>query len=761
MNNKLWYETPATKWNEGLPVGNGRLAAMILGDPRSERIGLNHEWLWRGKHRDRENKISEDKLSAVRELLLKGDYEKGTLLGNECFAGPGGMSSEPSRINPYQPAGNFCFELEHKAVKNYKRELDLLNAAVNISYDTENGLIEQTVIAHSVYNLIIVRILSHNGKLSGKFYLNRIEDKECEISYAGADTQIALQGKFVEGISFKNEVKFSVKGGSTYNDLNGNFYVKNAMEVIAFINIGTSVSYESPEQECIKYKIPEASWDCIFDEHIKEYEIIYNRLQLKLKLEENPLPINKRLEAYRKGGDDPGLLELYFNYGRYLLYSSAFNGELPSNLQGKWNEDINPAWDCDYHLDINLQMNYWPAEAGNLQETTESLFNFIERLVPHSKVAAKQLYGCEGIWFPIMTDIWGKSTAESYGWAVWIGAAPWLAQHLWTHYEFSQDVKFLRERAYPFLKEVARFYETYIIKDNNRKMQIVPSQSPENRFTLSGELPVSLCVSSAMDIELALELLGNCITASEILRVDEVKRELWKDIINGLPKLKIGSKGQLLEWSEEFVEVEPHHRHISHLYGLFPGQLFTEELTPELYNAARTSLELRLSYGGAHTGWSRAWTTCFYARLGDSEKAWYHLEALIKDFATDSLLDLHPPKIFQIEGNFGGTSAVMEMLLQSYNEELHILPALPDAWQEGQITGLRARGGYTVNLTWKNKKLQQAQITPSVDKICVIKNFNENYIIVDQHGKTITHEKYKTGVKFEAKKDYVYTISVI
>ncbi|MDP4183347.1 MAG: glycoside hydrolase family 95 protein, partial [Bacillota bacterium] len=374
------------------------------------------------------------------------------------------------------------------------------------------------------------------------------------------------------------------------------------------------------------------------------------------------------------------------------------------------------------------------------------------------------LYGCEGACFPLSADAWGRVTPEAYGWSVWTGAGAWLAQHMWWHYEYGQDIEFLRKRAYPFLKDVALFYESYLTEDDKGILQVIPSQSPENRFVGSGELPVSIGVSSAMDIELVMETIFHCIRASELLDIDAHKREVWGNILNRLQKLQIGSGGQLLEWNEEFIEAEPGHRHVSHLFGLYPGELISGQRTPELYEAAKIALKRRLSAGGGHTGWSRAWTSCLFARLGEGNKSLEHLAALMKDFSTVSLLDLieaNHPWLFQIDGNLGGAAAVIEMIFQSYFEELDFLPALPEVWPEGKICGLRARGGFTVNLSWQNGKLLQAEVIPSSDRKCLIRKKFGQYEIKDNHGDYIQYKEVGVNISFNAKSGCIYLIKPI
>lgn len=758
MNNILWYQKPASEWKDGLPIGTGRLAGMILGGIEKERIALNHEWLSVGQNRDRTNEDRAHYLPQVRKLLEEEKYDEASVLANEAWGGNGGISGRPTREDPYQPVGDFFFTLEQGEVSHYKRELDLDKARVEVSYDADERHITRTTIAHLVHDYIIVRIYAEGKKVSGSFWLDRSEDDRCDISKESKDNYLLMNGSFHGGLNFCAKADIKIKDGSIREGENHQLIVRDATEILIFINMGTDVKGELPLEECNRYKIPSTTWEELYKEHVKEHEEHYGRLKFHIDAKEVTIPTNERVLAYRKGNDDITMPLLYFNYGRYLLCASSANGELPANLQGKWNEELHPAWDCDYHNDINIQMNYWLAESGHLQEYMEAFMVYVEKMVPYGRDAAKKLFGCRGIWFPLSSDAWGLATPETYGWSVWVGVAAWFAQHIWWHYEYSQDKEFLATRGYPFMKEVAEFYEDFLVKDKNGIYQIMPSQSPENRFVGGGEMPVTICVSSAVDIELAHEALSHAIRSAKILGLDVEQQVIWQELLDHLPPLQIGSKGQLLEWNKEFEEVEPFHRHVSHLIALYPGEEINKDRTPELYNAARVSLEQRLSAGGGYTGWSRAWTACLYARMGEGDLAFEHIRALIGDFATESLLDLHPPRIFQIDGNFGGTAAMLEMLLQSYYEEIEFLPALPSVWKNGKVTGIRARGGYTIDMEWKDLKLSSAMIESLTDRDCTIRTNGDQYMIVDQNGMEVKTTVTNNTIVFPVKKNNLYFI---
>ena len=760
---RLWYGKPAAEWIEGLPIGNGRVAAMIMGGVKRERLALNHEWLWKADNRLRDVTPRADRLQEVRALLLAGKYEEGTRLGNELFGGPGGVSGKPGRVDPYQPAGDLYFELSHCCVHNYRRELDLDRAVARVSF--ESGVrqgwikVERSYLAHFRKDLILVRIAAEQNPFTGSFWLDRLIDPDCKLTFAASSSGLTMDGVFGSGVSFRVQAALRHEGGTLTVHEDRRLDVVGATQVILAINVGTNVRGRTPGDECGALAVPEESWDELVEDHVREYRRFYGGLKLELPAKGPDKAIDRRIEDFRRAPEDSTLSLLYFNFGRYLLCSSSGIGTLPPSLQGKWNEDPNPPWDCDYHADINLQMNYWPAEPGNMALCAHPLFDFIGNAIEHGRKAARDLYGCRGVWYPIQTDPWGRCTPEASGWAVWTGAAAWLAQHMWWHYEYGLDDGFLRNRAYPFLKEVAAFYESYAIRDADGRLQFVPSQSPENRFKESGgEFPVSLCVSAAMDVELAWDTLTHAVRASEILGVDEELRMKWRDMLARLPELKVGSAGQLLEWNNEFEEVEPGHRHLSHLFGLYPGEQIDKERTPKLYEAARKSLKLRMSHSGGHTGWSRSWVACLFARMGEGNLAMEHLRRLIVDFASITMLDLHPPRIFQIDGNFGGTAAILEMLLQSYGERIHLLPALPDAWPAGRARGLRARGGFTVNIEWARGRLKEAEIIPLRTRACILKTTGTGLRVLDADGRKVETEKGRGVLTFLAMSGQTYRV---
>ncbi|MCL1794851.1 MAG: glycoside hydrolase N-terminal domain-containing protein [Oscillospiraceae bacterium] len=705
-NMKMRHAKPPCEWLEGLPIGNGRLAAMIWGGGDKDIIDLNHEWLWRGTNKNRQIVPAADRLESVRSLLKKGDFYNATIEANKYFGGDGGISKKKGRVDPYQTAGFLEFKLKDCAGFDW-RELDIENGICKVSRKISGTAIISEFFASCENGLVMSKW--HSGDEKSEFscsvFLSRAKDEGAKYKISVKNDKLEFCCAFDGGIEYAlvSEIQTDGKCVAAENriDIEGASYVK------CMTNIATSVC--GIENEIKKYPMDFGVFDNEKIKHSEKFSKIMNGVALEIGESEAlcKLPIEERLDRIRKGKADNGMVALYFNFGRYLMVSSSINGDLPANLQGKWNDRIDPPWDSDYHFDINLQMNYWMAEPCNMPQCAEALLKYLETFYESGSKAAKGLYGCRGIYLPIQTDAWGVSTPESNGWAVWIGAAAWFSQHFWNHYIYSGDIDYLKNRGYRYLKAVAEFYEDYLVEDENGVLQVMPSQSPENSFgEARGEInmPVAICISSAMDVQFAYDALGYAIKAAEILNADEDRVKLWKNMQNRLPDFKIGSDGRLLEWEDEKTEVEPGHRHLSHLYGVYPSDLFTSQTRAGQYRAGQKSLEFRLSHGGGHTGWSRAWVSCLQARFNNPEGFYEHFIALIRDFATVSLLDLHPPRIFQIDGNLGAVAALVEAIISYTDGKTHLLRSLPKEWGDGHLQGIKVPGGHIVSLWWKNGK---------------------------------------------------------
>ena len=741
------YKTPASEWIEGLPIGNGRLAAMVWGDRKSDILTLNHEWLWRGVQRNRKVYEGAKYLNEIRDLLKNKEYFKATSMANTFLGGEGGMSGIKGRVDAYQVAGELIFRIDN--VDDYiQRELDISTGMASTVRNAGNTKITSEFFADCVSELLMSSWTADKD-FSGNLVFQRVEDNDAEYKYIVKNNRLEFQCVFKGGIEYR--VFIDVFTDGKMKALVNGFRIEHASFIKAITNIASSV--KDIESELKKYQIQLAETDEAAEseiikslnaykgKHMDKFSKLMNRIEFSLKEDcssnNAEITTDQRIQNVKDGQLDNGIYKLYFDYGRYLLLSSSICGELPANLQGKWNDRIDPPWDCDYHFNINLQMNYWMAEPCNMIESAEKLISYVKSFMKSGREAALKLYGCRGIYLPLQTDAWGVSTPEAYGWAVWIGAAPWIAQHLWWHYIYSGDKEYLRNTAYEFFAEVAAFYEDYLIEDDEGLLQIMPSQSPENRFHGTGHFPVSIGVSAAMDVQLAYDALNYAIQSAEMLKIDEEKVIKWKQMQSKLPAFKVGSDGRLLEWNEEMDEIEPGHRHLSHLYGLYPSDLFTLEKRPAQYNASIKSLESRLSHGGGHTGWSRAWVSCLFARIGDSNRFFEHFSALIKDFATISLLDLHPPGIFQIDGNFGAVSAVIEAIIGYYDGKAHLLGALPEQWQDGYLRGVKLPGGHIVDMEWENKRIRALSVEIGFEEKVLFRYEDEEIAVEGNMGEVI------------------------
>ncbi len=698
---KMYYTKASGSWDNGLPIGNGRLAGMVWETENTDVITVNHEKLWSGVKRHRECIEGAEYLPLVRKLLLEDKPFEATAAANLFLGGKGGTSGLPHDIDPYQPAGVLKFiHREENPVK--ERSLALETGVAESRREGSNACF----FADCVEKVIFLR---WSGSLNGDLIWERDEDKGAAYAWTVEDNRIVFHCDIEGGIEFTASVIFATDG--CFTAIENGVRIENA----GYLNVIVDVEIPMfPEDD--RTALPE-NFGEYFTAHCSRFASFMNRSSLVLECDESlsRLPTDERVLRLREGGRDNGLLQLYFDYGRYLLLSSNISGTSPANLQGKWNNLLCPPWESDYHMNINLQMNYWMAEPLGMHECTKNLFAYMTELLPSGKEAAMKVYGCRGVLFPLTGDIWPNVTSDGYGWSVWIGAAPWMSQHMWQHYLYTGDKDFLRDTAYPFFYAVAEFYEDYLVKDENGVYQIMPSQSPENWFVGTGQFPVSICISSAMDIELATDALGYAVRSAEILGVDGEKIGLWNSLLENLEPLKIGSDGRLLEWDKESrVEFEPGHRHVSHLYAMYPSDLINEYDTPELYRAGRKSLDVRLSSGGGHTGWSRAWSSCLYGKLGEKDLFLEHYEKLITDFATDSLLDVNPyvepERIFQIDGNLGAVAAVLEALVSVSGGRVRLLRALPDVWANGKLNGVYLPGGHRISFSWKDSRVERLEV---------------------------------------------------
>jgi alpha-L-fucosidase 2 len=797
QNLKLWYKQPATVWTEALPLGNGRLGAMVFGRVGQELIQLNEATLWTGGPvRTNVNPQAYANLLLAREALLKNeDYTQ----ANEYAKKMQGYYSES-----YLPLGNLTItqKLKDTVPTSYYRDLDIKNAIATTRYTIDGVEYTRQIISSAPDQVIVIHLTASKvGKLNFTIGANN------ELRYQNvviSDNQIAMKGKapshiqpnYVDsedpiawsdstgcrGMRYELQVKAVNKDGVVSADNNG-ITVKNATDVTIYLSAATSFNGfdKCPDAEgkdehklATDYltKALKFSWPALLQHHYADYHQYFNRVSFSLATAANNknalLPTDERLFNYSEGAKDPDFETLYFQFSRYLLISCSRPGGPPANLQGIWNKEIRPPWSSNYTTNINVQMNYWPAEVANLSEMQLPLIDFIKHAAVTGEVTATQFYHTRGWAVHHNSDIWALSNPVGdigHGdpmWANWTMGSPWLSQHLWWHYQFTKDKTYLQQTAYPLMKGAAHFCMDFLVPYKSY-LVTAPSLSPENSFIDDKGKQGTVSIATTMDMAIIWDLFTNVIDASNQLETDKAFRDSVIAYRKQLYPLHIGKKGNLQEWYKDWEDTDPHHRHVSHLFTVFPGHEISPIETPELAAAAKKTLELR---GDAGTGWSLAWKINFWARLLDGNHAYKMIHYLLRltgsthtNYADGggsyaNLFDAHPP--FQIDGNFGALSGMSEMLLQSQSGEISLLPAIPDAWAEGKISGLKARGNFEIAMNWKNKQITTASILSVVGGVCKLRTVAPVKVV----GASAKSVKTANGyvVTFNTKKGVKYNI---
>ncbi|MBR1751394.1 MAG: glycoside hydrolase family 95 protein [Ruminococcus sp.] len=756
----LWYKAPADDWNKALPLGNGRIGAMVFSQPIDERIQLNEDSIWSGGYRERNNPNAYENLEKVRQLLFDEKISEAEEIVNDLFCGT------PVNQRHYMPLGDLSVRhYKEDTADFHKRYLDLENAVNVTEYALSGREYRREVFISYPDQVMAVNIRCDSAKsISVRIGIDGRDDY-FDDNTPVSDNEILFYGGCGgrDGIGFAAFIKVLNKGGAVRR--HGSFIETEDCDEVTIL-LGAQTSYRAEDfKGQARFDVDEAaklSFSDLKARHIADYKRFYDRAEILLDDRENEneiseLATDERLERVKNGKADNKLAVLYHNFGRYLYIAGSREDTLPMNLQGIWNKDMWPAWGCKFTININTEMNYWAAESCNLSEMHTPLFDHIEKMREHGRETAKKMYNCRGFVCHHNTDIWGDTAPQDLWMPAtqWPMGAAWLCLHIWEHYRFTLDKEFL-ESKYDTLREAALFFVDFLIEDKQGRLVTCPSVSPENTYITESGTKGSLCIGPSMDSQIINCLFGAVIDAGKILGIDSQFGKELEKLRDRLPKPEIGKYGQIKEWAIDYDEAEPGHRHVSQLFALYPAELISKRKTPELAKAAEATLERRLSHGGGHTGWSRAWMINFYARLFEGEKVYQNIDALFKNSTADNMFDMHPP--FQIDGNFGAAAGITEALLQSENGEIIVLPALPEKWESGSFRGLKARGGYTVSCKWSGGKANEIEISAAHDGKCRLVTDDKYRICCG--GEEIDHIREDGCIVFDTAKGRKYVLEV-
>ena len=732
----LWYEKPAELWEDALPIGNGRLGAMVFGIPGKERIQLNEDSLWPGGPDDwgLADGTRAD-LEQIRDYLKEREHAKADSLLVFKFSRKGVTRS-------HQTMGDLWFDFEWNDITEYKRSLDLSEAITRTQFKSEGYEVNQEVFASAPDQAILIKLkTTHPDGFNGLIRIDRPMDQNFPTAETKPlnDNLLEMKGMITQRGGQIDSKPFPILNGVKFNVLllaqnqdgeikagDAGLQVKGAKEIHLKLVAETSFYHVDFEEKASARmdEIAFSSWGQLQQAHVREYKSWYDRMSLTLgETAADTIPTDKRIQNAKAGQTDLHLEKLLFDFGRYLLISSSRPGTNPANLQGLWNRHISAPWNADYHLNINLQMNYWPAEVTNLSELHMPLFDFTDGLIENGKKPATSNFNMQGAMLPHTTDLWQIPflQAKTAYWGSWIGAGAWLGRHYWEHYLFTQDRDFLEKRALPAIEQIALFYSDWLMIDpRDGTLVSAPSTSPENQFINEKGQKAASTMGAAGDQQLITDIFKIYLKLNEILgKRSELTDKIQSQLGQIRPGVRLGSDGRILEWDREYEEPEKGHRHMSHLYAFHPGAAITKRKNPELFKAVKKTLDYRLANGGAGTGWSRAWLINFSARLLDGEMAYEHIQKLLSTGLYNNLFDAHPP--FQIDGNFGYTAGVAEMLLQSHEDGvISVLPALPKAWQSGAVKGMKARGGFTLDFTWEEGEVKTVRLHSAKGKKVIL-----------------------------------------